>query len=118
MQGVSTGFFTDEWCFWHSAGLYANVLPVGGWVQPPSGAVHAESPESKRRLKNLIDVSGLAQYLHVFGAEPLGLQDLLRIHPQSYLDRFKKLSDQGGGDLNESAPIGLVVLRLPHFLLD
>lgn len=30
-----TAFFSDELCFWHSAGLHALTLPVGGWVQPP-----------------------------------------------------------------------------------
>lgn len=27
MQRKLTGFFTDEWCFWHSTDLHANVLP-------------------------------------------------------------------------------------------
>ncbi len=53
-----TGFFFDERCFWHSTGLHAVTLPVGGWVQPPAGGGHAESPETKRRMKNLMDVSG------------------------------------------------------------
>lgn len=101
-----TGFFTDEWCFWHSTGLYANVLPVGGWVQVPSGAAHAESPESKRRLKNLIEVSGLSRCLEVQTADALTETDLELIHPTSYLTRFKNMSDQGGGDFSPSAPIG------------
>ncbi|ENH6691406.1 class II histone deacetylase, partial [Klebsiella pneumoniae] len=42
-----TGFFFDERCFWHSTGLHAVTLPVGGWVQPPAGGGHAESPETK-----------------------------------------------------------------------
>ena len=29
-----TAFFFDELCFWHSAGMHALTLPVGGWVQP------------------------------------------------------------------------------------
>lgn len=46
-----TGFFFDEHCFWHSTGMHVMTLPVGGWVQPSSGTAHAESPETKRRLK-------------------------------------------------------------------
>ncbi len=42
-----TGFFFDERCFWHSTGLHAVTLPVGGWVQPPAGGGHAESPETQ-----------------------------------------------------------------------
>lgn len=106
MQLQKTGLFTNEWCFWHSTGLYANVLPVGDWVQPPSGAAHAESPESKRRLKNLIDVSGLSKELLLFDIPEITDEDLTRIHPQTYLDKFKTLSDQGGGLLNQDAQIG------------
>ncbi|AHG21061.1 acetoin utilization protein [Chania multitudinisentens RB-25] len=101
-----TGFFFDERCFWHSTGLHAITLPVGGWVQPPSGAGHAESPETKRRMKNLMDVSGLSRHLSLLSAELAEEQDLLRIHPAHYLQRFKQLSDNGGGMLGEDAPMG------------
>lgn len=105
MKGT-TGFFFDELCFWHSAGMHALVLPVGGWVQPPAAAGFAESPESKRRLKCLMDVSGLSRELALRSAEPASEADLLRIHPQAYLQRFKTLSDAGGGELGANAPIG------------
>jgi acetoin utilization deacetylase AcuC-like enzyme len=100
------GFFFDERCFWHSTGLHATTLPVGGWVQPPSGAGHAESPETKRRMKNLMDVSGLSAQLCSRSAEPASEEDLLRVHPAHYLERFKALSDSGGGMLGEEAPLG------------
>lgn len=102
----NTGFFHDERCFWHSTGLHATVLPVGDWVQPPSGGGHAESAESKRRMKNLMDVSGLTPQLQLRSAEPASEEDLLRVHPAHYLQRFKQLSDNGGGMLGEDAPMG------------
>lgn len=101
-----TAFFSDELCFWHSAAPHALILPVGGWVQPPSAAGFAESPETKRRLKNLLDVSGLSRSLVLQSAAPASEEDLLRIHPLSYLQRFKALSDAGGGELGVHAPIG------------
>ncbi|HEI8866696.1 class II histone deacetylase [Serratia sp. AKBS12] len=101
-----TGFFFDERCFWHSTGLHATTLPVGGWVQPPAGAGHAESPETKRRMKNLMDVSGLSCQLQLQSAELADEDDLRRIHPADYLQRFKQLSDNGGGMLGEEAPLG------------
>ncbi|VTR25257.1 Histone deacetylase-like amidohydrolase [Serratia fonticola] len=79
---------------------------MGGWVQPPSGAGHAESPETKRRMKNLMDVSGLSRQLKLLSAELADEEDLLRIHPAHYLQRFKQLSDNGGGMLGEEAPLG------------
>ncbi|MBK5541370.1 class II histone deacetylase [Pseudomonas sp. TH05] len=101
-----TAFFFDELSLWHSAGLHALTLPVGGWVQPPAAAGHAESPETKRRLKSLLDVSGLTRQLHVQSASAASEEDLLRVHTPGYLQRFKALSDAGGGELGPQAPIG------------
>jgi acetoin utilization deacetylase AcuC-like enzyme len=101
-----TAFFHDERCLWHSAGLHALVMPVGGWVQPPAAGGHAESPESKRRFKSLMDVSGLSARLDVLSAPPASEDDLRRVHPDSYLRRFSQLSDSGGGDLGQLAPFG------------
>ncbi|WP_455886183.1 class II histone deacetylase [Pseudomonas rustica] len=101
-----TAFLFDEMTLWHSASQYALTLPVGGWVQPLAGGGHAESPETKRRLKNLMDVSGLSGHLKIMTASPADESDLLRVHPAHYLDRFKSLSDAGGGELDHRAPIG------------
>lgn len=103
---MTTAFFNDERCFWHSTGESALILPVGGWIQPPSGAGHAESPETKRRLKNLVEVSGLARHLSLCSAEPVSRQDMERVHDPAYLDRFQAVSDAGGGQVGENAPFG------------
>jgi acetoin utilization deacetylase AcuC-like enzyme len=103
---MTTGFLTDERTFWHTTGEHALVLPVGGWVQPPAAAGHAESPESKRRLKALMDVSGLSARLDVTTAPAASHEDLLRIHPAGYLQAFKTMSDARGGDLGTEAPFG------------
>jgi len=102
---MGTGFFWDERCFWHGGGNYAATLPVGGLVQPLPGGL-PENPETKRRLKNLIEVTGLANDLSFPKATPVSRQDLLRVHPAGYLDAFKALSDQGGGELGLRAPFG------------
>ncbi len=102
---MTTGFFWDERCFWHGGGNYAGMLPVGGLVQPLDGGL-PENPETKRRLKNLIEVTGLARALDMRGAEAATRDDLLRIHPASYLDEFKRLSDAGGGELGRRTPFG------------
>lgn len=102
---MTTGFFWDEICFWHGGGNYAGMLPVGGLVQPMDGGL-PESPESKRRLKNLIDVTGLAGDLAMQGAQPATREDLLRVHPAAYLDTFQALSDAGGGELGRRTPFG------------
>jgi acetoin utilization deacetylase AcuC-like enzyme len=101
-----TGFFWDERCFWHSGGNYALTMPVGGLVQPITGVGFPESPETKRRLKNLIEVTGLIRDLDVRGAEPATRDELLRVHPESYLGEFRRLSDAGGGELGLRTPFG------------
>ena len=103
---MKTAFFNDEWCYWHSGGMYSGIFRVGGWVQVPSSTGHAESPETKRRLRNLLDVTGLLKQMSSLSAEPASDEDLLRIHPQHYLDKFKQVSDAGGGELGYEAPIG------------
>ncbi|MCB1745642.1 MAG: class II histone deacetylase [Gammaproteobacteria bacterium] len=106
-MSTRTAFFHDERCLWHStAGLFALVAPVGGWVQPPAGAGLAESPESKRRAVSLLQVSGLAEKVDFRSAPLADEEDLLRVHPADYLEKFKALSDAGGGELGPFAPFG------------
>lgn len=101
-----TAFHTDERCFWHSTGEHALIMPVGGWVEPPSGGGHAESPESKRRILNLVRRSSLAGRLDWRGGEPATEEDVRRVHDPAYLAEFERLSDGRGGELGLSAPFG------------
>ena len=103
---MTTGFFWDEHCFWHSGGAYALTMPVGGLVQPMAAGGLPENPETKRRLKNLMDISGLLRELHLSSADAASTEDPLRVHPATYLDRFRALSDAGGGELGPRAPFG------------
>lgn len=102
---MTTGFFWDERCFWHGGGNYAGTLPVGGLVQPIMGGL-PENPETKRRLKNLMEVTGLSAHLHMTGAPPASDEDIARVHPESYLTQFRALSDAGGGEIGPRAPFG------------
>lgn len=101
---MTTAFLTDERCFWHGGGNYSLTLPVGGFVQPGGGL--PENPETKRRLKNLLDVSGLLHELDVRSAPQASREDLLRVHPAAYLDAFRAASEAGGGELGLRTPFG------------
>lgn len=101
-----TGFFHDERCLWHSGGNYALTAAVGGLVQPLAAGGLPENPETKRRLKNLVEVTGLATDLHCASADPASFEDLNRVHPASYLNDFKAKSDAGGGELGLRTPFG------------
>lgn len=101
---MTTGFFWDERCFWHSGGNYAGLLQVGGLIQPGGGL--PENPETKRRLVNLMRVTGLWDDLATQHANPATDEDLLRIHPPEYLASFKAKSAEGGGELGLRTPFG------------
>lgn len=103
---MATGFYWDERCFWHAGGNYALTLPVGGLVQPQVSGGLPESPETKRRLKNLMDVTGLSADLDQRSAAQADLETLERVHPAKYLREFKALSDVQGGEIGHHAPFG------------
>jgi len=99
-----TGFYSDERTFWHATGVQALFFPMGDWVQPPNGTAGADTPDSKRRLVNLAMASGLMRKLIAGESTPAAIEDLCRVHPRDYIDRFKATSDAGGGDLGQLAP--------------
>jgi len=101
-----TGFFQDERCFWHGGGTFAFLAPVGGLVQPLAAGGLPEGPEAKRRIVNLIRVTGLDRDLDMRGAEPATDDDLARVHDPAYLAAFRRLSDAGGGEIGLRAPFG------------
>ncbi len=101
---MTTAFFTDERCFWHGGGNYAFTLPTGGLVQPGGGL--PENPETKRRLKNLMEVTGLIRDLDQRSAPEATWEEMARVHPERYLKAFKAASDAGGGELGLRTPFG------------
>ena len=101
---MTTGFFWDERCFWHAGGTYAMTMQVGGLVQPLAAGGLPESPETKRRMKNLMDVTGLSAELALSSAPLADWSDLARVHPERYLKQFKEVSDAGGGELGQRTP--------------
>lgn len=96
-----TGFFSDERTFWHSTGVQALLMPIGGWVQPPTGSYGADTPDSKRRLLNLVNASGLGQRMDFQASDPVTQAEIPPVHPGDCLHRCKESCDAGGGDLGQ-----------------
>jgi acetoin utilization deacetylase AcuC-like enzyme len=88
---------------WHNTGGYAGIMPDGNPVQPDA---HAEHPETKRRIRNLLEVSGLAESLVNIKPEPATLEQLLRFHTSEYLARIEELSNGQGGDAGGFTIVG------------
>ena len=101
---MSTAFYWDERTMWHAGGNYAFTVPLGGLVQPLAAGGLPESPETKRRLKNLMDVTGLTGDLAAMTAPAATQDQLQRVHPDKYLNTFKEMSDNGGGEIGHHAP--------------
>ncbi len=98
-----TGFVWHESYMWHSAGSFAGVMPPGPVVQPGR---HVEDPETKRRLKNLLEVSGLYEKLVPIVPRPASVEQLGRVHTAAHIENVQKLSEIGWGDSGVFAPVG------------
>ncbi len=101
---MSTGFYWDERTMWHAGGNYAFTVPLGGLMQPLAAGGLPESPETKRRLKNLMDVTGLINDLSVTTAPPASMDQILAVHSPEYITSFKAQSDANGGEIGHHAP--------------
>ncbi|QFU01969.1 hypothetical protein FIU83_09990 [Halomonas sp. THAF5a] len=58
-RAPGVGFYWHERCFWHDPGAIGVFSAPGEFLQPQPAS------ESKRRLKNLLEVSGLIDELAV-----------------------------------------------------
>ncbi len=98
---MRTGLVWDERYMWWDTRSGAAFLPAGGWLEPGE---HAENPATKRRFKNLIDVSGMADHLVPLKPRMATVEEVERYHTKEYVARMKELSDSGGGDAGEITP--------------
>lgn len=100
---MPTGFVFHELYLWHNTQNWALVFPPGLTVQPGE---HAENPETKRRFKNLLEVSGLMDHLTLIKPRPATEAEILRFHTPAHLDKIRRMSAAGGGDASELTPFG------------
>jgi acetoin utilization deacetylase AcuC-like enzyme len=101
---MATGWLCHELYFWHDTRSGAGFMPAGhGTVEPDT---HAENPATKRRLRNLLEVSGVLRELVHIDPRPATEQEVLRCHTAAYLERIKALSADNGGEAGELTPFG------------
>jgi acetoin utilization deacetylase AcuC-like enzyme len=101
MDSLRTGYIYHELFGWHDTGTNTGFFPS----DPALGLqpfVNYENAETKRRIHELIVVSGLIDHLDRRTARHATTEELLLVHPQEYLDRLKKISEQRlGGDAGD-----------------
>ncbi len=82
---------------WHNPG----VLGGSKWVEP---CEFWENSDTKRRLHNLIAVSGLSESLTPVKARKATKEEITRFHTTDYHDRIQEESSRNGGDGGDLAP--------------
>lgn len=97
-----TGLVWNERYMWHDTGNAAGIMPAGFNVQP---FIHAENPETKRRMKNLLDATGLIRKLTIIDDRPATDEEILRVHTPDYLAKLSALNETGG-DAGPFTPMG------------
>ncbi|EWM27914.1 histone deacetylase superfamily protein [Nannochloropsis gaditana] len=95
----TTGYVWHERYMWHHAGKYT----WNEWIQPTR---HFESPESKRRLHNLLDASGLLDCLVRVPPRLASVEELTRFHTLEYVGKIQSLSRAQGGEAGDFATFG------------
>ena len=100
---MTTALVWHEKLMWFDTGTFAGPMPVGEWVQPGDPA---ENPEAKRRIKNLLDATGMTARMTTITPAPATDDDVLRVHTAAYLAKVKALSSAYGGQLGVSAFTG------------
>jgi acetoin utilization deacetylase AcuC-like enzyme len=98
-----TGLVAHERYFWHDPGSGAGFASSNPFAQPDH---HPESPDSKRRLLALLEVSGLAEQLVRVKPRPAEYRELRYFHAERYIDMVRTLSAAHGGPIGDSASIG------------
>ncbi|MFT7460420.1 MAG: acetoin utilization deacetylase AcuC-like enzyme [Planctomycetota bacterium] len=100
---MATGFIYHELYMWHNTGNFAAVVPYGNPVQPYE---HAENPETKRRFRNLLDVSGLLKQLTIVEAREATEEEILRFHTRDYLEKIRSQNDLYASETGMYTPMG------------
>jgi acetoin utilization deacetylase AcuC-like enzyme len=100
---LQTGLVAHERYFWHDPGSGAGFADSSPFAQPDQ---HPETPESKRRLLALLEVSGLGERLTRVTPRAAEYAELRWFHTERYIEAVRTLSAANGGSIGDSATIG------------
>jgi acetoin utilization deacetylase AcuC-like enzyme len=97
-----TGLVWHELFMWSEQGRYAGVMPADYPIQPGQ---HHENPQTKRRLKNLLDVCGMTDQLIAIPPRPAARVELERVHTREYLDKLDLMNEELAGIVGIDASV-------------
>lgn len=99
-----TGFVWHEIYGWHDLGNAAGMVPADSSAAQPDR--HAYEPELVRRIRNLVDISGLLEQLVSIKPRAATESELGRVHSKEHIAQIKELSSRvTGGDAGILSPI-------------
>jgi acetoin utilization deacetylase AcuC-like enzyme len=104
---MATGYAYHELFGWHDTSSYAGILPSN----PAAGLqpfIHMENAETKRRIHELVVVSGLIDHLVRIAPRRATDEEILRIHTADHLARIESesLLPKGGDAGDGISPFG------------
>jgi acetoin utilization deacetylase AcuC-like enzyme len=100
---MTTGWVWHERYAWHDARGLTDTLSHESLFEPEPSL---ESGTVKRRLRNLVEASGLLESLTQLAAEPMTADDLCALHDRGYVERVRAESAERGGDAGNASPFG------------
>ncbi len=101
---MKTGIVFHELYLWHHTGNHADYVPYGFPVEPFH---HSESPDTKRRIKNLMEVSGLYDRLLPIVPRKATKEEILFFHTENHYEHIRSLNDSISVNAGISAPTGI-----------
>src|ERR1700761_7836465 len=100
---MATGFVWPERYAWHDARGLLDTFDRSALFEPEPSL---ENGTTKRRLRNLVDASGLLDRLVKIQPRPATEVELARGHGREYTNRIRSASSGLGGDAGGSTPFG------------
>jgi acetoin utilization deacetylase AcuC-like enzyme len=103
---MTTGFLFHERYMWHNTGRASGpfLSDASGWLEPDWR--HTENSDTKRRIRNLLDVSGLLDQLVRIDPRPATVDELRWFHTDAHIDRIRELSRTSGPGDDPTTVIG------------
>ena len=104
---MSTGYVWHDLYGWHDTGTNAGLLSPDPRVGIQPGRT-MEHPDAKRRIHELVNVSGLADHLERLPARQASDEELLRVHTPRHLAYLEEQSalPKGGDAGDGESPFG------------
>jgi acetoin utilization deacetylase AcuC-like enzyme len=86
---------------WHDTGRHTAPPPDRKWIEAWE---HFENPDTKRRIRNLVEVSGLLDDLVSLKPRAATVNEVLRFHTPDYVESIRRMSDAEGGNAGDGTP--------------